>query len=170
MRKIFLYFIFIFFTFNNSFACQLLNVPIGSDISNASSTFEFLDDYNEEVFGKNNSARYEDYAADFCDGSDLKNTDLEVIVYQSKIAGINLINSDQENNNLIYEFAKNFIRDPGEQVKNKDWKGYVDLSVGNLVIAYTKTNVGDEIFEYLEISNIEMFDYTIDEEIIDATG
>ena len=81
-----------------------------------------------------------------------------------------MINSDQENNNLIYEFAKNFIRDPGEQVKNKDWKGYVDLSVGNLVIAYTKTNVGDEIFEYLEISNIEMFDYTIDEEIIDATG
>ena len=44
------------------------------------------------------------------------------------------------------------------------------ISVGNLVIAYTKTNVGDEIFEYLEISNIEMFDYTIDEEIIDATG
>ena len=170
MKKIFLYSIFIFFIFNSSFACQLLNVPIGSNITSAAAIFDFLDDYNQETYGENNSAIYEDYAADFCDGSDLKETDLEVLVYQSKIAAINLINSDQENNNLIYEFVKNFIKDPGKQIKNKTWTGYVNLSIGNLIITYSKTNVRGEIFEYLEISNPEMFDYTIDEEVINVTG
>ena len=108
VKKIFLYSIFIFFIFNSSFACQLLNVPIGSNVTSAAATFDFLDDYNQEAYGENSSAKYEEYAADFCDGSDLKETDLEVIIYQSKIAAINLINSDQENNNLVYEFAKKF--------------------------------------------------------------
>ena len=102
VKKIFLYSIFIFFIFNSSFACQLLNVPIGSNVTSAAATFDFLDDYNQEAYGENSSAKYEEYAADFCDGSDLKETDLEVIIYQSKIAAINLINSDQENNNLVY--------------------------------------------------------------------
>ena len=93
VKKIFLYSIFIFFIFNSSFACQLLNVPIGSNVTSAAATFDFLDDYNQEAYGENSSAKYEEYAADFCDGSDLKETDLEVIIYQSKIAAINLINS-----------------------------------------------------------------------------
>ena len=112
----------------------------------------------------------QDYAADFCDGSDLKETDLEVIVYQSKIAGINLVNADQDDNNLIYEFTKNFINDPGQNVKNKTWTGYVSLDVGNLIITYSKTNVGNQKFEYLEITNAEMFDYTIDENIINTSS
>ena len=170
MKKIFIYLIFIFFTVNSSFACQLLNVPIGSNVKSASSTFDFLADYNQDVFGENNSALYEDYAADICDGSDLKETDLEVIVYQSKIAGINLVNADQDNNNLIYEFTKNFINDPGQKVKNKTWTGYVSLDVGNLIITYSKTNVGNQKFEYLEITNAEMFDYTIDENIINTSS
>ena len=45
-----------------------------------------------------------------------------------------------------------------------------NLSIGDLIITYSKTNVGGEIFEYLEISNTEMFDYTIDEEVINVTG
>ena len=170
MKKICFYLIFIFFTINSSFACQLLNVPIGSNVKSASSTFDFLADYNQDVFGENNSALYEDYAADFCDGSDLKETDLEVIVYQSKIAGINLVNADQDNNNLIYEFTKNFINDPGQNVTNKTWTGYVSLDVGNLIITYSKTNVGNQKFEYLEITNTEMFDYTVDENIINTSS
>ena len=67
-------------------------------------------------------------------------------------------------------FAKNFIKDPGERIKNKSWTGYINLSIGDLIITYSKTNVGGEIFEYLEISNTEMFDYTIDEEVINVTG
>ena len=54
--------------------------------------------------------------------------------------------------------------------KLKDTLHYEDLSIGDLIITYSKTNVGGEIFEYLEISNTEMFDYTIDEEVINVTG
>ena len=58
VKKISFYLIFIFFTINSSFACQLLNVPIGSNVKSASSTFDFLADYNQDVFGENNSALY----------------------------------------------------------------------------------------------------------------
>ena len=55
-------------------------------------TFEFIDAYSTDVYGDEFSAKYQDYAQDFCEGSNLKDTDLEVIVYKSKIAGINLVN------------------------------------------------------------------------------
>ena len=43
--------IFLFFS-SNSFACPLLQVPIGSPVSSAAETFEFLDTYNEDVYGE----------------------------------------------------------------------------------------------------------------------
>ena len=144
VKKIFLYSIFIFFIFNSSFACQLLNVPIGSNVTSAAATFDFLDDYNQEAYGENSSAKYEEYAADFCDGSDLKETDLEVIIYQSKIAAINLINSDQENNNLVYEFAKNFIKDPTQSIYQQN--AVMSLIAKNLGFSKNLTKHDAKIF------------------------
>ena len=123
-----------------------------------------------DVYGDEFSAKYEDYALDYCEGSSLENSDLEVIVYNSKIAGINLINSHNENRNEIYEFVKNFISDPGSEAKNNSWTGYKNLSIGDLIITYGKTEIANEIIEYLEITNAEMFDFTLGERVMNATG
>ena len=151
-------------------ACQLLNVPIGSNVNSAVTIFEFLEGHNKDVYGDEFSAKYEDYALDYCEGSSLENSDLEVIVYNSKIAGINLINSHNENKNEIYEFVKNFISDPGSEAKNNSWTGYKNLSIGDLIITYGKTEISNEIIEYLEITNAEMFDFTLGERVMNATG
>ena len=115
MKK-FLYTIFLLSIFNKSLACQLLNVPIGSNINTAAQTFEFVDTYEEGAFEEEASVVFFDYAEDFCDGSNLKDTELEVIIYKSKLAGINLVNLDQNNKNLVYQFTKDFISDPGTAI------------------------------------------------------
>ena len=48
--------------------------------------------------------------------------------------------------------------------------GLQDLSLGNLVIMYSKINIRDEIFEILEITNPQMMDYTTGEEVIEVMG
>lgn len=170
VKKIYLYIILLLFIFNKSFACQLLNVPIGSNVSSAVSTFDFIDAYSTDIYGDEFSAKYEDYAQDYCEGSSLENSDLEVIVYNSKIAGINLVNSHNNNKNEIYEFVKNFISDPGSETMSNNWTGYKNLSIGELLIFYGKTKIANETIEYLEITNPEMFDFTIGERVMNATG
>ena len=100
----------------------------------------------------------------------MENADLEVIVYDSKIAGINLISSDNEFKKEIYEFTKYNITDPGKEFSNENHLGYKDISIGGLLIFYTRLELRDEIVEVLEITNNQMSDYTIGEEIIDVTG
>ena len=58
------------------------------------------------------STKYMAYAIDYCEGSSLENADLEVII-QSKVSGINLISTDNEFKNEIYDFVKINIQDPG---------------------------------------------------------
>ena len=170
MKKFFLYTIFLLSIFNKSLACQLLNVPIGSNINTAAQTFEFVDTYEEGAFEEEASVVFFDYAEDFCDGSNLKDTELEVIIYKSKLAGINLVNIDQNNKNLVYQFTKDFISDPGTDAQGENWTGHKNLSLGNLSIFYGKVKHGKDIHEFLEISNPEMIDFTFGENLIGAEG
>ena len=100
----------------------------------------------------------------------MENADLEVIVYDSKIAGINIIVSNSEIKNEIYEFVKNNIGDPGDEVKNDNWIGYKNLSIGSLIMMYSKMEILGDVFELLEITNPEMIDYRSDERVIDMMG
>ena len=65
------------------------------------------------------------------------------------------------------DFVKINIGDPGSEAKKENWKGYVDLSVGNLIIMYSKIDIRDETFEILEITTPQMIDYTSGEEVIE---
>ena len=96
--------------------------------------------YSSQTYGKNTSARFSNYAIDYCENSPLENADLEVIVYDSKIAGINLISSDSEFKE-IYEFTKYNITDPGEEFSNENYLGYKDISIGGLLIFYTRVRI-----------------------------
>ena len=170
MRNILYKILFFLFFSSSSFACSLLQVPIGAPVSTAVEKFEFLDMYNENVYGPNVIPRFQKYAIDYCEGSSLENADLEVTVYQSRISSISLISTDPNFKNEIYQFTKNYIQDPGEEVKNDDWLGYKNLSVGNLIIFYSKIKIMKEIVEVLEITNTEMVDYMSGEEVIDVLG
>lgn len=170
MRKFYLYIIFLLFIYNKSFACQLLNVPIGSNINTAIQTFEFVDTYEAEGYEEEASVVFFDYAEDFCDGSNLKDTELEVIIHKSRVAGINLVNIDQNNKNLIYQFTKDFISDPGAETRGENWIGHKNLSIGDLLIFYGKVKFGKEIHEFLEISNSEMIDFTNGENLVGSDG
>ena len=169
MKKIFVKFLFFLFFSSYSFACSILQVPIGSTIDTARNTFDFLDIHNSEAYGKDVSVLYRSYAIDYCEGSSLENVDLEVIVYDSRIASINLF-SDSEFKNEVYNFTKDYISNPGEEAKNEFWTGLKDLSVGGLNIYYSKTKLGEEIFEILEIANQEMINYPVDEKLIEVIG
>ncbi len=170
MKKLFLKILFLISFSSSSFACPLLSVDIGTPVRDAQNTFEFLMLYKSELYGEGYSAKYHAYAADYCEGSNLENTDLEVIIYDSKVAGINLISTNSEIKNEIYNFVKNNIGDPGSEAEKEGWEGYKDLSLGNLVIMYSKINIRDEIFEVLEITNPQMIDYTTGEEVIEVLG
>ena len=169
MKKIFVKFLFFLFFSSYSFDCSILQVPIGSTIDTARNTFDFLDIHNSEAYGKDVSVLYRSYAIDYCEGSSLENVDLEVIVYDSRIASINLF-SDSEFKNEVYNFTKDYISNPGEEAKNEFWTGLKDLSVGGLNIYYSKTKLGEEIFEILEITNQEMINYPVDEKLIEVIG
>ena len=170
VKKIFVKLLFFLFFASHSYACSLLTVPIETPVSVAQNTFSFLRSYNPEMYGTNVSVKYQVYAIDYCEGSSLENADLEVIVHDSKIAGINIISSDSEIKNEIYEFVKNNIGDPGDEVKNDNWIGYKNLSIGSLIMMYSKMEILDEVFELLEITNTEMMDYRSDERVIDMVG
>ena len=169
MKKTFISFLFFLFFTSHSYACALLQVPIGTPVNVAKQTFDFLDSYNSQTYGKDMSARFSNYAIDYCEGSPLENVDLEVIVHDSRIASINLF-SDSEFKNEVYDFTKNFISDPGEEAKNENWTGLKDLSIGGLNVYYSKTKLGEEIFEILEITNEEMINYPADEKLIEVIG
>ena len=170
VKKIFLKILFFLCFSSYSFACPLLQVPIGTPVSSAVQTFEFLDMYDPEVYGTDVVPRFQKFAIDYCEGSSLENADMEVIVYDSKVAGIKLISTDPEFKNEIYEFTKTFIGDPGEEAKNDNWTGFKNLSIGALQIFYSKVIIMDEIVEVLEITNSEMADFISGEEVIDVLG
>ena len=169
MKKIFISLLFFIFFTSHSHACSLLTVSIGTPITAAENILDFLRNYNAEIFGKK-TVRYNTHAIDYCEGSNLENADLEVMVYDSKIVGINIVSSDSEVKNEIYEFVKNNISDPGEEVKSDNWIGYKDLSIGSLIMIYSKIEMIGKVFELLEITNSEMMDYRSDELITDMIG
>ena len=117
MKRIFIKILLFLFFSSPVFACDLLQVPIGTSINTAQTKFEFLDAHNADLYEKEASVKYLAAAIDYCEGSKLENADLEVIIYDNKVAGIILTSVDEEFNNEIYEFTKFNIKDPGEDAK-----------------------------------------------------
>ena len=169
MRKFIVIILLVLFSQSKSYACSILKVDIGSSIDVASQNFDFLDMYSPEVYGKNSSVKYTVSAKEYCEESQLENADLEVIVYDSKVAGINILSWDPDIKNEVYEFTNNFISSLDPDLRN-DKVGINDISIGSLLIVYSKYNLRDQIQEILEITNKELKDFTYGEQILDAQG
>ena len=142
-------------------------MPIGTPISKAEQTFSFLTSYDPASIEEKSSVKNLDNAADYCENEGFDNTEIEVIVYDSKIAAINFISSDAKKNE-IYNFTKNKISDPGIEAQKNNWQGVVDLSIGSLFITYGKYLKRGKIYESLEITNDQMINYVYGEQVTQA--
>ncbi len=168
-KNYFIIFVLILFT-NNSFACDALKLT-GTSVSKAQNTFFIIDGYSEEDFDEWATVQYVGYTVDFCPKSNLENTYINVFVYKSKIVGIRVETMDVgAKENEIYEFANNTYGNLSQDVKNKNWFGYKDISVGQDKILYAKNKDFNGTIETLDISTEELIDFTVGEEVILAVN
>ena len=159
VKKILVSFLLSFLIFSKSIACEILNVPIETPIEIAVQKFDFLDTYDEKNFAPKTSVIYDESASDYCSTGGFKNTMLEVMVFESKVAHIKLTSPKKNQLNEVYKFTRDFIQDPGDESQQPGWTGYVDLSVGNLIIWYSRDELLGYPFETLEITNANMEKY-----------
>ena len=159
VKKILVSFLLSFLIFSKSIACEILNVPIETPIEIAVQKFDFLDTYDEKNFAPKTSVIYDESASDYCSTGGFKNTMLEVMVFESKVAHIKLTSPEKNQLNEVYKFTRDFIQDPGDESQQPGWTGYVDLSVGNLIIWYSRDELLGYPFETLEITNANMEKY-----------
>jgi hypothetical protein len=167
MRNIIILLFLVLITQSKAYACSILNVDIGTSVNVAKEKFDFLETFDSSTYGDDFSVRYTVPAKDYCEDSNLENADLEVIVYNSQIAGINVLSWDPNIKNEIYDFTNSFIGSIGEDLKN-DRAGLKDLSLGNLLIIYSKYEHQEQIHELLEITNNQLSNYVVGEQILDA--
>mgnify|MGYP001331716873 FL=1 len=167
MRNIIILLFLVLITQSKAYACNILNVDIGTSVNVAKEKFDFLETFDSSTYGDDFSVRYTVPAKDYCEDSNLENADLEVIVYNSQIAGINVLSWDPNIKNEIYDFTNSFIGSIGEDLKN-DRAGLKDLSLGNLLIIYSKYEHQEQIHELLEITNNQLSNYVVGEQILDA--
>ena len=167
MRNLIILLFLVLITQSKAYACSILNVDIGTSVNVAKEKFDFLETFDSSTYGDDFSVRYTVPAKDYCEDSNLENADLEVIVYNSQIAGINVLSWDPNIKNEIYNFTNSFIGSIGEDLKN-DRAGLKDLSLGNLLIIYSKYEHQEQIHELLEITNNQLSNYVVGEQILDA--
>ena len=167
MRNIIILLFLVLITQSKAYACSILNVDIGTSVNVAKEKFDFLETFDSSTYGDDFSVRYTVPAKDYCEDSNLENADLEVIIYNSQIAGINVLSWDPNIKNEIYDFTNSFIGSIGEDLKN-DRAGLKDLSLGNLLIIYSKYEHQEQIHELLEITNNQLSNYVVGEQILDA--
>ena len=167
MRNLIILLFLVLITQSKAYACSILNVDIGTSVNVAKEKFDFLETFDSSTYGDDFSVRYTVPAKDYCEDSNLENADLEVIIYNSQIAGINVLSWDPNIKNEIYDFTNSFIGSIGEDLKN-DRAGLKDLSLGNLLIIYSKYEHQEQIHELLEITNNQLSNYVVGEQILDA--
>ena len=129
MKKLYFFFLINLFTFvqSASYACNFLNVPIGTSITKLYNTYENLyqvdaDETDDTVY------KYTFRADDFCKEEELNNTYLFVFVQNLKLIGfrIEILHDDLSKDNL-FKFTKANIGFIDDKVKNKQWFGTVEV-------------------------------------------
>ncbi len=159
MKKILVSILLSSLVFSKSIACEILNVPIETPVEIAVQKFDFLDTYDEKNFEPKTSVIYDESASDYCSSGGFRNTTLEVMIFESKVALIKLTSPKKNQLNEVYKFTRDFIQDPGDESQQPNWTGFVDLSVGNLLVWYSREEQLGYSFETLEITNANMEKY-----------
>jgi len=150
----------ILFFNKHAFSCDALNIKIGTEISQASEIFSFLENHEENYPEKDEPLRYDDPTSFHCPGTELDKTEIQIFVYNSKIAGIKLItNNSTEENKQIYNYTKNKYGNLGNEVTKKGWTGLKVLKYDIDVVLYSKMKNLFGVVEELYISTKEFAEH-----------
>ena len=152
--KIFLILFFGLFSNIQAYACDALNIEIGTKISKITNYLDFIqedlliesDDEDSEEF--ETTFKFRSFTERYCPKMGLENTSISIFVYDSKVAGIQLETWDPNiKKNKIYEFVKNNYGEMEKIIEeDEDWVGHQDLSIGTRKIYYSKYKNYDEIY------------------------
>ena len=141
--KISLTSIFIIFLSTKAFTCDALNIEIGTEIKKITNYLNFVNedefpDADEEINEKDVTFKYRGMTEMYCPNVGLESTALNIFVYDSKVAGIQLETWDPSKKNKIYEYIKNTYGFVDSEVESDEWLGYKNLSTGGKLIYYSK--------------------------------
>ncbi len=161
---------FITFLSIKTFACDALNIEIGTEIKKITNYLNFVNedefpDADEEINEKDVTFKYRGMTEMYCPNVGLESTALNIFVYDSKVAGIQLETWDPSKKNKIYEYIKNTYGFVDSEVESDEWLGYKNLSTGGKLIYYSKYKDFGETHEVLDISNEQYVDFTLQEEV-----
>mgnify|MGYP001252975141 CR=1 FL=1 len=153
----------------NVYACDAINVPIGSKVSDAETTLDFIDNDVENSDEDSSPVQFQANTIDYCPNSNLDNTKLYVVVFNSMIAGIRVETLDPKvEKNQIYEFVKHNYGSIDSEPTKKNWTGYKEINQPGRLILYGKYKMDNEIYETLDISTEELIDYMSGEDLIES--
>ena len=174
--KILLVLFFSLLSNTQAYACDALNIEIGTKISKITNYLDFiqedlliqfndLDDEDKEDL--ESTFKFRGMTERYCPNMGLENTSISIFVYDLKVAGIQLETWDPKiKKNKIYEYVKNNIGEMEKIVEEDDnWIGHQDVSTGGRIIYYSKYKDFGEIYEILDISNEQYVDFTLQEEV-----
>ena len=143
---------------SKAYACSILNIDIGTSVSAASEKFDFLETFDPSTYGDMYSVRFTIPAKVYCEDSNLENADLEVIVYNSQIAGINVLSWDPNVKNEIYDTSKN-------KLFVGNWE---KIKLINTKRTSLSKHIGMNLLEIANFYNKEPFDWLLDNAINDG--
>ena len=163
-------FIALIFFNKNVFACDAINIPIGTKVSQAESILDFIDsDTGENSDEDASPVQFQANTIDYCPNSNLENTKLYVVVFNSVIAGIRVETLDPKlEKNKIYEFVKHNYGSIDSEPTKENWTGYKEINQPGRLILYGKYKMNNEIYETLDISTEELIDYMSGEDLIES--
>jgi len=172
MRQIIYLIIFLFGLQNVCAACDVLNINIGGDKSEAEEYFGpiEIEEENKEII-----TVFTGEAETFCPDSNFGNTYVKMYILEDKIAGVSLqVQNDVDNEESKKQILYNYVISTYGDIENSsdpNWIGYKAWTIGNKEIIYSKNldNTTETFMvEELLVSSPEYMPSVIDNEPNDS--
>ena len=172
MRQIIYLIIFLLGFQNICAACDLLDISIGGDKSEAEEYFGpiEIEEENKEVV-----TIFTGEAETFCPDSDFGSTYVNMYILEDKVVGVSLqVQNSPDNEESARQVLYNYVIARYGDIENSsdpNWTGYKAWTVGNKEIVYSKSfNHSTEAFivEELLVSSPEYISSVIDNELDDS--
>ena len=166
MRQIIYIIIFLFGLQNVCAACDVLNINIGGDKSEAEEYFGpiEIEEENKEIV-----TVFTGEAETFCPDSNFGNTYVKMYILEDKIAGVSLqaqnsSDNEESKKQILYNYVISTYGDI-ENSSDPDWTGSKTWDIGGIQVTYYKILYREKfLLEELQVTNAEYAYHLIDNE------
>ena len=172
MKKLVKFFLIISFSLvaRSSHACDFIDVPIGTSMTQLNDRYEGLVELDEEETD-DTVYKYIYRAKDLCKEEELRNSYLLVFVQNLKLIGmrIEVLHDDLEKKD-IYKFTKSNIGTLDDRAEKENWFGTIQLDpLGNRYILFSKRKTFDsKLFETLLITESDYIELIYSPDVEEA--